>query len=336
MSTPSVSNTQELLVYDAAACQRAFEAVRGKIGNYSNFLALLRARAHRVGGMPFKLHDLLKRFVNPNKPYFIGETSDGTKFLGDFRERHAVLTAVFPDHDSFLPKFVLQHVGAGQTFVDIGANIGTVAATVARALKNRGQVVAFEPLPYVMETAACTFALNELTNIHIARCAVSDVNDEIVFYSAPGHSEWSTTNPTEQAHLSWEQTRVPARTLDDLMDQGIVPQANFIKVDVEGHETKVFRGAQRLLSRHRPPVLYEYNFAAAAQAGWTIEEASVLLRGDGTGENEIRPYSFQVLQDGGQLEDISPAVLERGRQNPGHVDIFCHTPTASTKPNGML
>ena len=53
--------------------------------------------------------------------------------------------------------------------------------------------------------------------------------------------------------------QVACHRLDTLMDQGVIPKTRLMKVDVEGVELDVLRGAEQLISRDRPAVPFEYN-----------------------------------------------------------------------------
>ena len=76
----------------------------------------------------------LRRFFRRDRPHFIGRTADGTAFLGDCRDLYAVISVVLGDHDLPIVNFIKDRVRQRRgSYFDIGANMGVVAASIARA-----------------------------------------------------------------------------------------------------------------------------------------------------------------------------------------------------------
>jgi FkbM family methyltransferase len=289
--------------------QRHLDALTPQIGNYEWMWRLLRARARRHGWFPRKLYALLKRFANPRRPYFLGETGEGVRFLGDCRDTYAACCAVLPDYDTPLIRFITEQMRAREgAYLDIGTNLGVVAASVAQRLEGRNPVVAFEPIPLTAARAAATFALNGLTSVRLYQAAVGDQEGEITFYDAPGCSEAASAHRTKQGiPISWVEIRVSCRTLDGLARDGAFDRVGLMKVDVEGHEPNVLRGAAELIARDHPPILYEYNHDIAAHVGWHNPDIAALLTG-------MAPYRFYLLQDSA-LAELPPPQLTGGVVN---------------------
>jgi len=72
-----------------------------------------------------------------------------------------------------------------------------------------------------------------------------------------------------------------------------------MKVDVEGHEPNVLRGASECIARDRPPILYEYNHGVATTIHWTPDDIAALL-------NRLTPYRFHLLEGRALAELPSP------------------------------
>src|SRR5207244_4286059 len=100
---------------------------------------------------------------------------------GDYRDDYATLCAIFPDHEADLLRFLKRQMErrAG-AYLDVGTNLGLIAATMARALagheRGGGEVIGFEPVPETARCAAATFALNGLRNARLFQVAVGDVD----------------------------------------------------------------------------------------------------------------------------------------------------------------
>jgi FkbM family methyltransferase len=125
------------------------------------------------------------------------------------------------------------------TVVDVGANIGFITVRAARAAR---RVIAIEPHPVRFRYLKRNVALNGLTNVLCINCAVGRAEGEIGLYDVdptlgPRPLDVSTTPGRGKCY------HVPLRTLDSL-----VQEADLVKIDVEGYEAEVLRGATDLLA----------------------------------------------------------------------------------------
>jgi FkbM family methyltransferase len=148
-----------------------------------------------------------------------------------------------------------QHVRAGMTFYDIGANIGFFSLLAARTVGKEGRVVAFEADPEVAGR------LRE----HVARNALGWITvEEKAVWSKPGPALFARTDPATSpdrglGHIvssgAGDTIQVSAVSLDDYARTQATP--DFLKCDVEGSEVEVFRGAEHLLKEKRPGIICE-------------------------------------------------------------------------------
>src|SRR5215469_5586847 len=124
---------------------------------------------------------------------------------------------------------------------DVGANVGFYS--LLAALK-ASKVIAFEPLPENLAYLNRHIALNHLEHrIEVCAAAASDHDGTGLFSSVPG-------NPSEGSLRSYGTLQVRTVRLDS---QGTVP--DLIKIDVEGNEHEVLRGAVETMRAHHPLVL---------------------------------------------------------------------------------
>ena len=183
----------------------------------------------------------------------------------------------------------------GDTALDIGANQGYFSAVMAQVVGRGGRVVSFEPVRPTFERLLMCRALNgfdQMTTFQLALGA-ADGRVEIAYDRAFGGSA--------SLHGDGPQReRVAVRRLDSLVAAGFVPRPDVIKLDVEGHELAVLEGALETVRQAQPAIVFEWNEDAAARAGWTLREASELLR-------SVGDYDFWAIGDA-SLEPIDPAV----------------------------
>ncbi len=136
--------------------------------------------------------------------------------------------------------------------LDIGANVGAVTLALARFTAPTGRVHSFEPGPPNLLRLRANLALNpELA----ARITVHPAG----VGETPGELQWQeeTGNPGNAVLGNSGTHAVPVITLDDFTVQQGLPRLDFIKVDVEGMELSVFRGARHSLRQFRPLVYFE-------------------------------------------------------------------------------
>ena len=149
-------------------------------------------------------------------------------------------------------------VRPGDTAFDVGANAGTYAVLLSRLCGSGGRVWAFEPVPETYWRLRENLALNRCENVVAVRGAVCERGGTVrmnLFESQ--HSEWNTLgSPAMHGEKGRRITpsdslEVPAYSLDEFCASAGISRINFLKVDVEGFELSVFRGASRLLRENR-------------------------------------------------------------------------------------
>jgi FkbM family methyltransferase len=140
--------------------------------------------------------------------------------------------------------------------VDVGANKGSYLWALSRAVP-RGQVVAFEPQPGLADYLHEVCQSAGLTNVVVVNAGVSDRSGQRQL-AIPGgaYSPGASFEPSIRENKRCSVVEVDAYSLDDYF-AGESRRIGAIKIDVEGHELAVLRGAKKLLSEHRPLVVCE-------------------------------------------------------------------------------
>jgi len=167
-------------------------------------------------------------------------------------------------------------VRPGDLVVDVGANLGWFSLVMAEAVGPGGEVWAVEPTPPILRALKRNLALNESLNVRVFELALGDAagTAEIhIFSGLPhGHASVSTLDRTD-----YNTHEVERRTLDDLLD-GRVPA--FVKIDVEGSELAVLRGASATIAAECPPMwMIEVNYETSAAFGFQPADLLALFRG---------------------------------------------------------
>jgi FkbM family methyltransferase len=136
----------------------------------------------------------------------------------------------------------------GDVAVDAGANIGLMTIHAARLVGSAGAVVAIEPHPVYFSRLVENANLNRLTNIHAYQVAAGPGTAVRELFDVPsvniGRS--SLIVPSEDFQ---SVGMVPVRRLDDVLSGLGIEQVRLLKIDVEGFEVEVLRGAEATLAK---------------------------------------------------------------------------------------
>lgn len=151
---------------------------------------------------------------------------------------------------------LLQKLAPSDTAVDVGANKGSYLLWLSRAVY-AGRVVAFEPQVQLAEYLRKACAACRLANVTVNAAAASDANGEKpLFIPAKEDSPGASLEKTVETREPCRRVQVPVVSLDRYFENE-AGRIGAIKIDVEGHELAVLRGAQRILREHAPLLVFE-------------------------------------------------------------------------------
>jgi FkbM family methyltransferase len=159
----------------------------------------------------------------------------------------------------------------GDVVVDIGAHIGLYTIISSKRVGTNGKVVAIEADPSNFEMLNRNIKLNQLTNVIPLNYAVYSKETKIKLYLPSGESGFTKYNTivSNWANTEDKFVEVNANTLDYLLQINQIreEEVNWIKIDVEGAEFEVLKGATNVLSKskdiallmelHGPPNVYK-------------------------------------------------------------------------------
>ena len=177
----------------------------------------------------------------------------------------------------------LKFIKPGDTVVDCGANIGdnTIAYARATAGVSTGQVIAFEPNPLAFECLRRNMAGH--SHVQCENVGLGDVYSNVSIVIGPNAGA---------AHLEGGTGSIPVR----LLDSWNLPRLAFLKIDIEGYELRMLKGAEATINRCRPVMYIEINAGALARAGTSPEEVRSWLVAHG--------YRIEGWQEGHPQYDI--------------------------------
>lgn len=191
-------------------------------------------------------------------------------------------------------RFVERFLQPGMTVLDIGANQGYYSLLASLRVGKKGRVVAFEPSARERRALRINLLLNGCMNVSVERVAISDEDGNADFYVV--HGPETGCNSLRQPLLEAGVTRVSnvvTRRLDRWLLEHNFGRVDLLKIDVEGAEISVIKGALNLLSGSpRPVILAEVANIRTRQFGYESAEIVSVLAGMG--------YEwFQPMEGGG-------------------------------------
>jgi FkbM family methyltransferase len=162
----------------------------------------------------------------------------------------------------------------GDIYIDIGANYGYMAINASRLVGNDGLVIAIEPEPRVLNLLKFNADLNNC-RINIVQKAISDSQGESSFNVGTeiGLSRLDNLRNNTFGMILQEKVIVEKTTLDTLVAD-LVPNRNvrFVKMDVEGHELTILKGASQVIAKRKTIFMLEINPGALSQNDITFKD----------------------------------------------------------------
>jgi FkbM family methyltransferase len=189
----------------------------------------------------------------------------------------------------------------GMTVIDVGANHGMFSLEAAHLIGQQGFVHAFEPTPSTRELLRNNLAANGISTVTVFPSALAE---------EPGtaqlrvHKELSALNTLAPVDVTWNRRKliadqiieVPVTTLDAHTLEHGLQRIEFLKIDVEGFELSVIRGAREILDQKRVDlILLEIGDVTCATAG--VDPMELL------NELESHGYRLHSINAEGEITD---------------------------------
>jgi len=162
-----------------------------------------------------------------------------------FAKSNMALTLwVEPNHVDRAEEFVHDFLKPGDTLIDVGANIGCVTAAGSLAVGETGHVFSVEPHPQTFKHLQKTIAINHCTNVTSLNIALGAEAGIVNF------TDESRKDDNNCVALNADSgIKVPCRTLASLVPEHSISRIAVMKIDVEGFEMHVLRGAEAILHK---------------------------------------------------------------------------------------
>jgi len=162
----------------------------------------------------------------------------------------------------------------GFTVIDIGAQSG--AYSLMSKFFDKTKWFCFEPDPINYECLLENIKLNDITNVDVKNLAVNDISGTVKLNICKTHRGLNTIgqNPTRFTQNDTEEYLIDSNNLDSLFEN---TKIDLIKIDTEGCEYNILKGAKQVISKYKPKIFLEYYNENLNQFGITIEDLNNLI-----------------------------------------------------------
>jgi FkbM family methyltransferase len=174
--------------------------------------------------------------------------------------------------------FYLDHIVAGDTVFDVGANIGELTLLFSKFCGSEGSVHSFEPTVSTFNKLQNLVNIFQLKNVKINNLAVTDQSGVISFnVYEEEFSSWNTlaTRPLHNYGISIQEPKsvdIASISIDDYCECNSIKNIDLLKIDVEGSELNVLKGARKMFSEGKIKIcVFEFG-QTIFDMGNTIQE----------------------------------------------------------------
>lgn len=224
-----------------------------------------------------------------------------TMYLGNDMSLCAYVAGSSYEPNEFM--FLSGVLKPGMIFIDVGANDGLYTLFASRRVGSSGKVLALEPSSREFARLEKNLLLNNTSNVLALQIAAADHEGVATLRIAEfGHEGQNTLGGFAYSIEQEGTEEIPLITLDGIISKYNLTQIDVIKMDVEGGELNALKGAQSILTKHKPLILLEIVEAALKYQGASRETVLGFLASFG--------YSFLVFGPSGRPERVTSVKID--------------------------
>lgn len=276
------------------------------------YLVLLMERHDLVGAWRVRSWFESKIFlISQDKPVLCS-TAQGVQIVLEPQHDNGVEKSIFRTgtYEGGTLAVMAGVLKTGSRFLDVGTNVGLMSLYAAKLVGPTGRVDSFEPLPEIRRLLSSSIEINSFNNIVVHPIALGSEPARLKLYR---HLEVNRGSSS----LAWtgdehETIEIEVDTLDHVMAEQPGQPTEMIKIDVEGWELEVLRGAAESLTQSYQPVLcVEFSLLRPLHGG-TYDDIMTLLEG----------YGYEAYQLAGSKSKASPLKVVDRHALPEHDNLF--------------
>lgn len=210
----------------------------------------------------YRLSEFALRFNGQEESEKIIKTKDGRKLIFPLANGSYRFVYFIGSYEPAITEIFKKIIKKGDVCFDIGANVGWYTTLFQKLVGETGEVHAFEPMPQTFNFLKRNAELNkQFDNLTLNNLALGDVEKNIDLHIFPdlpdGHASISTFG-----HQNYQTFSCPMITLDSYLAEKNISNVNLVKIDIEGAELMMLKGANKLFEQEVPPI-FEIEMALA-------------------------------------------------------------------------
>jgi FkbM family methyltransferase len=206
------------------------------------------------------------------------------------------------------------------TVLDVGANIGLFSCVAGKALQSGGAIYAFEPIAENAKYFRQNLLNNHLTNVELIESAVGqEVGELSIFVSKESIATHSASSRHSQGS---ESVSVPMTSVDAFIRSRGIGHVDVIKIDVEGYDGFVLKGAVETIKNYRPTIFIEYDPVCLKECGFKPADFADLL---------FTTYDYCV-----RIDEVSQKALPMTKQALLALPVYSNENLIFTNQGGLI
>jgi FkbM family methyltransferase len=215
-------------------------------------------------------------------------------------------------------------VHEGGHILDVGANIGLIALRLATRIESRNQIFAVEAMPSDFKALEDNIRANEMQKrVQPLHYALGENDGDVAYIQIEG-GDADRTGTANILPNEFEFQRIPLtlRSIDALAAKGVLKRPiKFIKIDTDGYDLFVLRGAHRLMTEDRPIVLAEAARHCMNWHGVCIDDIATfaISRGYELWSKQAKTIRFEVWRPGNPFETDALLVPREKTERLAHL-----------------
>lgn len=260
---------------------------RGVVRTYVRWFPLQKGK--------WRVMEALSRLYSASEPQ-IGRLPGGAKMRLDLGEHVQRWIYFFGVYEKETVDWFRSNLRPGMVVLDIGANVGQYTLIAARDVGPNGRVHAFEPNPISYQALTSNIEINSFSNVSTHALAVSDSAGEVTLY-VPDSDNMGEAS-LQMSQTGQRNTTVMSVTIDDWAqnaDLGAAPRIDIIKIDVQGLESAVLRGARQVILRFCPVIICEFEERWLRDSGTSSVELKHMLNELSYSANRITSHGLSQV-----------------------------------------
>jgi len=180
---------------------------------------------------------------------------------------------IFNVHEPITTEKTLEVLKEGMVCLDIGSNIGYYTLLESKAVGNSGKVIAVEPSPRNFDFLKNNLKLEKVTNVEAYNLAIGDKDGEVKFAISDrsnlgyviSDDQDLIERTSEKVSKKPKMTRtlmvikVPMKKIDSFLEEKKLERLDFVRMDIEGFEIKLFEGFWNTITKFKPIIQMEFH-----------------------------------------------------------------------------